>query len=138
MEERIKIKEATFDILIIIGTLLLVFGLFINSLIPKENRVYTTGEVIGIDIVERKGKNTVYAVIEYEINGEKYQEKINTWIPFFRKGSEIEILYDRNDYKNIQSKLLNSLKIINGIVILTIGTVGRSIKERKRKKLNER
>lgn len=133
-----KVENLIWIIFAIIGAIFLIIGLIIfGNIINYENKVDTIGTITEISSYRDDDHNINHEVyVSYNVEGKKYESKLNSYSSNFYEGKEIQIYYDKDNPNQIGVKSLDLLFLIFpgiGLIFLIMGVTGILIKTNKRK-----
>lgn len=142
MKEK-RVENSIFIIFVIIGSIFFAIGIFfsINILSNNENIIDTKGTITQIATHRDSDGDTKYDVyVAYNIDGKKYESRLNGYISGYYKGKEIDIYYYKDDPGRIGTHTLDKLLLIfpvTGLIFLLIG-LWQLIRKANKKKIVER
>lgn len=103
-------------IFLVVG-LLLQFGVFS---IDEEDRIYTTATITRIDTYHDSDGDTSHKVyVEYQVDDNLLESKLNTYVSSYYEGKEIDVYYDKNNPSRVQTDGANFL----GIIFIVLGGI---------------
>lgn len=99
---------------IIVGFVLLIFGIILSSIVfSKKGKVETIGIISRIVRSYGNDDSTEYNVfVTYEVEGKVYESKLDAYASSFYEGKEIPIYYMENNVQQIGSLSFNALILI--------------------------
>lgn len=128
MNSQMKNQIIPYIVVLLVGIIfLLVSNLGLNSMPDKDKMIQITGVITDIE-VERSGDSDTHTVyVEYEIDGQVYEERLGYYTSSFRVGSEITLYYEEGKPEKVYAEgeegFLKMFKIL-GIVIIIGGVLG--------------
>lgn len=144
-----KINKAEYMLWIIFslaGVVFLIVGatlIFANNS-DVEDRVFVTGVITEISSYrDNDGERKQNVYVSYDVDGRRYESKLNAYSSSFKEGKEIEIYYDRNNPTKIGTNVTDILLFVfpaMGLLLVVIGGTGiyKKIKKKQdNRKLKE-
>lgn len=137
-----KVENLIWIIFASIGMIFILIGLVIGiNVFNYDNKENTMGTITNISSYrDHDGDRNYEVYVTYNVDGKKYESKLNGYSSSFYEGKEIEIYYDKNNPSKIGVKSLDLLFLIFpgiGLIFFIIGGTGIIIKI-KRIKLEKR
>ena len=137
-----KVENLIWIIFASIGMIFILIGLVIGiNVLNYDNKENTIGTITNISSYrEHYGDGNYEVYVTYNVDGKKYESKLNGYSSSFYEGKEIEIYYDKDNPSKIGVKSLDLLFLIFpgiGLIFFIIGGTGIIIKI-KRIKLEKR
>lgn len=123
-----KNKIVAFIIVLFVGVIfVIVSNLGLNSMPSKDEMIKITGKITDIE-VERHGDSDSHEVyVEYEIDGQEYEEKLSYYSSSIRVGQEITLYYEEGNPEKVYAEgeegFLKIFKVI-GIAVTAFGVLG--------------
>ena len=119
-----------------IGLIFTVVGGFITIYtLNYENKVDTVGTITSITSHRDSDGDTSHTVyVTYNVGGNTYESRLNSYSSTFYEGKTIDIYYDQNNPNKIGVKSLDLLCLIFpgiGLIFLIIGISGLIVKKKK-------
>jgi len=137
-----RLEYLVFGGFIIGGLLFLTLGIYavFSRYISKDNRVYTTAIIEKITTYRDNDGDIHHNVfILYEVNGFAYEAKIG-YLATYREGQEVEVYYDKNNPKKVQTESDNIgwlIFLILPLIVIVIGASGIAKIIKRKKKLKQ-
>lgn len=110
----------------ILGIVLIILGInvyAVNTKLPSDF-AKTTGQIVSIDSYNIKGKELYSVLVRYEVNGEKYNNRLDYYDSNMNEGDEINIGYNVESVNDItyidKGKNIATFGILIGATLLTI------------------
>ncbi len=133
-----KIENLVWCIFLCIGLSFVLIGTIIClNIFNYKNKAETTGIITEISYYQYGRKNGKYDVyVSYEVDGKKYESKLNSYSSSFYEGKEINIYYDKDNPNKIGVKSLDLLFLMFpgfGLIFAIIGGTGIIVKIKKKK-----
>lgn len=110
----------------ILGIVWILLGINIYAVNAKLTNDYnkTTGQIVSIDEYDIQGKEFYSVLVRYEVNGEKYNSKLDYYDSSMNEGDEISIGYNTESINDItyidKGKNNATLAILIGAALLMI------------------
>ncbi len=130
-----------FSIFLTVGIIFTFIGIaeFVSSHNEANNRVTTTATITDIiPYINNDNKRSYDVYVEYEVNKNKYNEKLGFYSSNYYIGKEIEIYYYKDNIRKIGTKagdiMLALIFSLIGIPFALIGAIGLLYGPAKKKK----
>lgn len=128
-----KVENLIWIIFTVIGIILILIGVFVGINIFKyDNKENTIGTITNISShIDNDGDRNYEVYVTYNVDGKKYESKLNGYSSSFYEGKEIEIYYDKDNPSEIGVKSLDLVFLIFpgiGLIFFIIGGTGIIIK----------
>ena len=124
-----KLRKVIGILFVVAGISFVILGLikYIISFTEKEDRVYTTANIVKIDERETGDPEepidyTTY--VELEVNDEKVTTKLNTYKSSFKVGKKIEVYYLENDIQMVYEKDSTNFYMIFSLIGAVFAVLG--------------
>lgn len=133
-----KLRKVIGILFVVAGISFVILGLikYIISFTEKEDRVYTTANIVKIDERETGDPEepidyTTY--VELEVNDEKVTTKLNTYKSSFKVGKKIEVYYLENDIQMVYEKDSTNFYMIFSLIGAVFAVLGAIVIFKKKK-----
>lgn len=140
-----KIENLIWIIFAIVGSIFVVIGIAVCAkTFNYDRKIDTIGTITEISSYRGKDGGIGHEVyVSYNVDGEEYESRLNSYASSFYEGKEIEIYYNKDNPNEIGVKSLDLLFLIFpgiGLIFAIIGGTGifvKVMKSRLEKRLKE-
>lgn len=113
------------EVLVLSVVLSLFYGAILGAFSTVPNAQKTEGVIIERKRCDRHGRGHLFtAVVEYEVNGEKYFKSFRYASSDFSEGTKVNVIYDKTDPK---TAILREKAIYKDMLLVIIIGIGAAI-----------